>query len=176
MSTFNVSRRQLVSLLGLAAVVVPCGSAVAAPRAVARPAPAKGGGKPASDPAALLAPLHDGSKLGPWQLQAISAVHAGAVTVRLRDARGRCLCVDICARDDAPGALLGPARTARHDLFLANECDGERPTHEDHGLATMALAEIIRTNEHGVQLEGMLTLRDRLRLHRDLVGQKYRNG
>jgi hypothetical protein len=106
-------------------------------------------------------------------VQAIGPVHAGAVTVRLGDADGEPFCVDICAHDAGHGALVGPARTARYDLFLANEGNGAQATKEDHGRAAMALAEIIRTNEHGVELQGMLTLRDRLRLHRDSVGQHY---
>jgi hypothetical protein len=176
MSSFNVSRRQWVSMLGVAAVAVPCRSLLAADKVVPQHASGAKGTGVQSTTCPLLAPLQAGSKLGSWTVDAISAVHAGAITVRLRDASGGLFCVDICARDAAVGAKAGPARTARYDLFLANEGDGDRPTNEDHGRAAMALAEIIRTNEHGVQLQGMLTLRDRLSLHRDRVGQQYRHG
>jgi hypothetical protein len=175
MSTFNISRRRWVSLLGLAAAALPARSLFAAQHAVPRTV-----SEPAADAptarCALLAPLQAGSKLGAWSVDAVSAVHAGAVTVRMRDAAGGTFVVDVCARDDASGTMVGPARTARYDLFVANEGDGDRPTNEDHGRAAMALAEIIRTNEQSVQLHGMLTLRDRLRLHRGRVGQRYRNG
>ena len=174
MSTFNISRRRWVSLLGLAAAAVPCRSLLAAGKPASRPV----GAQPADSQSgsALLAPLRAGSTLGAWTVEAISVVHAGAVTVRLHDASGSVFCVDICARDARLGAMTGPARTVHFDLFLANEGDGDRPTNEDHGRAALALAEIIRTNEQSVVLPGMLTLRDRLRLHRERVGQQYRNG
>ena len=173
MSTFMVSRRQLMGLLGLAAVAVPAGSAWArggsAQRRISpahRQAPAGSGG-------ALLAPLEAGRRIGAWTVQRISEVHAGAVTVALLDGADRRFYLDLCVRDRASGSPSAPARTDLYEIFLANEGDGSRPTHEEHGQAALALAEIVRANEHTVKLEGMLTLRERLGRFPQEVGRTY---
>ncbi|MBI5537558.1 MAG: hypothetical protein HY898_32850 [Deltaproteobacteria bacterium] len=168
-----VSRRQLMGLLGLAAVVVPAGSAWAGGGSTRRqspPAPppvASGSGCP------IVAPLQAGSRIGAWTVEGISAVHAGAVTLTLRDPSGAGFHLDLCRRDRGMGAPAAPAHTDLFEIFLANEGDGSRPTHEDHGQAALAVAEIVRANEHAVKLEGMLTLRERLSRFPREVGRTY---
>jgi hypothetical protein len=168
-----VSRRQLMGLLGVAAVAIP------ARHAWARGAPvARREQQPALPPhlhasCALLAPLSAGSSLGPWVVEGSTPVHAGAVTVAMRDRAGNRFFVDICARDRGPGAPGAPAATERYELFLANEGGGSDPTFEDHGRAAMALAEVIRANENTAGLQGLLTLRQRLLRHAAEVGRAY---
>jgi hypothetical protein len=89
--------------------------------------------------------------------------------VQLSGVDGEKFHIDICARDEGPGAPVPPARTDLCDLFVANEGAGSDPTKEDQGLAAMALAEVIRSHEHRVDLNGLLTLAARLDLHRDCV-------
>jgi hypothetical protein len=115
--------------------------------------------------AALLSPLVVGSSIGRWQITALGALHAGAVSVQLSGLDGQLFHIDICARDDAPGAPEPPAHTDHCDLFIANEGKGNDPTVEDQGLAAMALAEVIRTHENTTDLHGLMTLRARLDLH-----------
>ena len=173
MSMFQVSRRQLMGLLGFAAVAVPArfASADSARRASgSRPAPPAPVGQ---DRCPLLEPLVVGSRLGRWTVVCVAVAHAGAVTVGLADASRRRFFVDVCARDSGLGALRAPAHTDRYDLFLANSGDGNRPSREDDGQAALALAEIVKTNEHRVLMHGMLTMRDRLARFRDQVGRAY---
>ncbi len=80
----------------------------------------------------------------------------------MSDALGQRFQIDICARDDEPGADRGPGRTERFDLIVANRGDGSTSTHEDHGLAAMALAEVVRANEQVVDASVFRTLRQRL--------------
>lgn len=164
MSSFRVSRRQLVGMVATAAAVVP---ALSSTPAVSAPATQE---KARED---LLAPLQPGSPLGEWTIVAIGSVRAGALSLALKDVNGVRFFVDICKRDDAPGAAQPPARTDLYDLFLSNDGDGATATTESHGLATFALAEIVRSNEHSVRLDGMLTRQERLARFAEQVAEGY---
>ncbi len=165
MKSDDVSRRFVVGALGVGAataaagvaigsVRLPNGSSAAAPRQV--PPEASGDDPPAEEDAALLqahklvAPLAVGSRLNRWTVEQILPVKDGAASVVLRDGKGESFQLDICARDDAASAPVGPGRSERFQVFLANSGDGSKATFEDHGLAAMALAEVIRANEHHV--------------------------
>ena len=163
----KASRREVVGWLGAATLVVPTlGSAPAAAAAPSRDADPIPRVLSAAD---LLAPLQPGASLGSCTLLRFGTLHAGAVSVEISTPDAAPFFIDICARDDGPGAPAPPARTSRCDLFLANEGSGTDPTHETQGLAAMALAEIIQTNEHRADLRGLLTLRQRLDRHRSEV-------
>ena len=172
-SMIIVSRRQLMGLLGVAAAAVPLRLARAQVGVPSRPAPLSDPPPHLRASCPLLSPLVAGSVLGPWSIEGMTPVFAGAVTIALRDPRSTRFFVDVCMRDRDPGAASAPAATDRYELFLANEGDGHRPTHEEHGRAAMALAEVIRGNEHAVQLQGMLTLRQRLQRYAAQVGKAY---
>jgi hypothetical protein len=118
---------------------------------------------------ALVAPLVAGSVLGSWRVVRSFSLRAGAVSLELKDASDRPFYLDICKRDRRPSAPKPPASTDLYDIFVANEGDGSATTVEDHGLAAMAVAEVVRANEHSVTVAGMLTLRERLRRHPDQV-------
>ncbi|MFW5740114.1 MAG: hypothetical protein ACOC1F_07090 [Myxococcota bacterium] len=163
----KATRRELVGWLGATALVAP--SLVTASPAVAGPAH-----EPARDPARLsagdlLAPLAIGSQIGAWTVVRFGALHAGAVGVELRGPAGDAFHIDICARDTTLGSPSAPASTDRCELFVANEGSGHDPTQEQQGLAAMALAEIVRTHEHQLDLSGLLTLRERLTRYGDDV-------
>jgi hypothetical protein len=131
--------------------------------------PAEPACAPVLSAAALLSPLALGSSIGSWRIVGLGQLHAGAVSVQLSGVDEEKFHIDICARDDVPGAPVPPARTDLCDLFVANEGAGSDPTNEDQGLAAMALAEVIRSHEHRIDLRGLLTLRARLQLHGDSV-------
>lgn len=170
MKSDEVSRRFVVGALGVgaaaAAATAATGVAVGAiqhPRAAAVPQPQHGSPGPGSsepetanvDPAVqqadrLVAPLAPGHRLGRWTVQQILPVQNGAASVVLADASGEHFQLDICARDPSASAQKGPGRSERFEIFLANSGNGSKATFEDHGLAAMALAEVIRANEHHV--------------------------
>ena len=155
MSDDVLNRLAVLGALGALAAssVVTEAGAVASPPAV---------GSAARDPSAvaeaLLAPLREGSRLGRWRIERVVPLTHGAVSVVLCDRAGQLFQLDVCARDLAPGAPRGPASTELFEVFLANGGDGATGTHEDHGLAAMALAELIRGNEARVDRSGFLTL------------------
>jgi len=163
MKSLAVSRRSMLALVGASAVAVPA-VANAKPfgpldESSAPPDVEEDG---IGDASALLAPLTTGSMLGAWRVTGLSAVRHGALTVRLSDAAGATFYLDVCARDGGLGAHEPPACSERYDIYLSNHGKGADPTVEDHGLAAMALSEILRANENRVGVEGFLTLRQRL--------------
>lgn len=161
----KVSRRHCVGWIGAAVVLAPSVNAAADPclGPTGREDPADDA-EPLSS-SVLLAPLAVGSAIGSWRVERFGRLHAGAVSVELTDVAGESFHIDICARDDGAGAPVPPARTDRCDLFVANEGGGSDPTPEAHGLAAMALAELVRSHEHRVDLRELLTLRARLARH-----------
>ena len=165
MSSNQLSRRRMMTLIGAAVALVPVATlspsrASAAPKTPSNPAdrPAQ----PVAGAFALVAPLVAGSQLGAWRVERGSEVRHGAVTIALRDAHGEEFFLDVCHRDNGLGAPQPPARSERCEVFVANVGDGAKPTNEAHGQAAMALAEILRANEQRAGVAGLLTLRDRL--------------
>ena len=158
----KATRREVVGWLGVAALVPPL---VTAARPAAAALPVQPNIKPPLNAADLLAPLTVGARLGEWTVVGMGVLHAGAVGVDLATEQGDVFHIDICGRDGSIGAPTAPAATDRCELFVANEGKGQDPTRESHGLAAMALAEIVRTHEHQVDLRGLRTLRERLAYH-----------
>lgn len=179
MKSGEISRRFVVGALGAGALSIS--SAVA--REVygkgpdgKRPRPADGSmptdpGEPGTLETKLLYPLVAGSPLDRWTVLRLLPVEHGAASIVVSDGSGRTFQLDLCLRDDAPDAPVGPARTEHFDVFVANHGDGAKVTDEEQGLAAMALAEVVRGNEHGVDRSHFKTLRQRLdaaRVHLNL--------
>jgi hypothetical protein len=154
----KLSRRQLVGMVGAAAALASSG-AIAAER---KPWAATRSAAPATAPspaAAIVAPLAAGVRLGRWRVAGVVA-RSGAVTVGLDDGASPPFYLEVCQRDDE--GPVPPARTDRCDVFVANEGDGALPTVEEQGLAAMAVADVVRANEHQSDLSGLMTHRSRL--------------
>lgn len=97
---------------------------------------------------ALVAPLQAGSKLGRWVVQAILPLSQGVVSVVLSDSVGQPFQLDVVARSEAP---IAPGVSEFFEVLLVNQGNGRTATEEERGLAAMALAEVIRSNEHSVE-------------------------
>ena len=171
----KVSRRQCVGWIGATVALAPTVAAASAGREVPEE-PTEPACAAVLSASVLLHPLVIGSQIGSWRIEGLGQLHAGAVSVQLSGVDGEKFHIDICARDDVPGAPVPPARTDLCDLFVANEGAGSDPTKEDQGLAAMALAEVIRSHEHRVVLHGLLTLRARLEFHGDCVVRRCVEG
>lgn len=177
MKKTEVSRRVLMGALGAGAVGAVATVAIGATRRAAwRGARAVRGAAPKRAIAgaaardgdvaeSLVAPLTPGSQLDRWQVARILPLQNGAASVVLSDTRGQQFQLDVCARDRRKGAPLGPGRSELYEVFLANCGNGRKPTLEEHGLAAMALAEVIRSNEHRVPASAFMTLSERLARH-----------
>jgi hypothetical protein len=161
MSDDSVSRR--AALLALGAGVAGAAALEAAPAgaALAGAEPATAGGD-ADVTRALIAPLEAGSALGRWQLERIVPLEHGVASVIVKDQSGDRFQLDICARDTSAGARRAPGESEHFQVFLANRGDGAKATFEDHGLAAMALSEVIRGNEAQLSRAGFVTLAERL--------------
>jgi hypothetical protein len=169
MSTLRLTRRHALWLAATGAALASSNLARAAIPAL-QPARKEGARPSADDPAwGLIAPLREGSMLGPWRVVAMTPVRAGAITVVVANAQGQNYAIDICQRDDSSSAPVPPARTAHYDIFVVNEGSGNTPTREEHGLAAMALAEVIRSNESSVRPAGLATHRQRLAGYSDQI-------
>ncbi len=119
--------------------------------------PSISGGK--SETVPLLRPLVPGARLGDATLVAARAQH-GALHVVMADADGGRFQVDIC-RIDPAGKERGIQQTERFDFYLANEGGGQTTTAEAHGLALMALAELVRANEQHVDVSAFVPRSER---------------
>jgi hypothetical protein len=125
-------------------------------------APARTSGTSIADAAALLEPLGPDSVLGRWHLRKIGSIVGGSASLVLSDARGVSFQLDIYARDTEVGAPRPPGRSEKFDVFLANGGTGKLSSREDHGLAAMAVADVLRQNEALLDCSGFVTLRTRL--------------
>jgi hypothetical protein len=114
----------------------------------------------------LLAPLVPGARLISWEIVAIEPLAQGAVRVALRGESGATFSVEVLARDASPLAPKPPAQTDKFALYVSNGGDGRTPTAEEQGLAAMALAQIVASNEAAVSNEGFLTHGGRIAQHR----------
>ena len=88
-------------------------------------------------------------------------VKLGAVPVVLESRRGERFQVDILRRDRSVRARRGLAETREYSLFLLNRGRGDTPTQEDHGLAVLWLAALLRPRERAQPALALLTQRER---------------
>lgn len=158
-----IRRRAALGLLGATPLMAVAPAAAAAARPSAAPVPPSRFEGVATDVSELLAPLAPGAEIGGYRIETLVPFAEGAAAVVLRDRAGTAFQVDICARDESPGAPVPPARTVHFDLFLANGGGGATASFERHGLGAMMLAEIVKHNESRLDLAGYATLRERLR-------------
>lgn len=131
--------------------------APAAPTPVVDPAPA------AVDPDTheLQRMLPHGQRFGRWRVVEVLPVKLGAVPVVLESRRGERFQVDILRRDRSTRARRGLAETREYSLFLLNRGLGDTPTQEDHGLAVLWLAALLRPRERSLGPVALLTQRER---------------
>jgi len=169
MDSRHVSRRFVVTALGSGIAVAPL-VARAAVSKVAKPGDSEDASqqKPPSVGELLVAPLKVGSQIAGCKLEQIGEFLQGAIGLILSDRSGQRFAIEICARDaESPRS---PAQTAKFQLYVANEGDGSVPTIEEHGLAAMHLALVIRENESAIDTSDFLSFRERLDLYAgDLV-------
>jgi hypothetical protein len=167
----TVSRRMVVGLLGSGVVLAP-----AVTQALGSVTTDTASVHPAS---VLLAPLQKGERVAGFLVASISPLEEGAVTAVLRDDSGRAFKLEILARDASPLAPRPPAETSRFAVYVQNGGDGWVPTVEEQGLAAMALAKIVASNEATVDAQAFLTHAERFARHRESLvkkGPKTRRG
>lgn len=121
---------------------------------------------------ALVAPLVPGAALGAWRIERLVELEDGAASLVLLDRAGGTFQLDVCARDESEGALVPPGRSVRFDVYLANGGSGDTASFEHHGLAAMAVADVIRHNEAAFDRTGYRTLRERLSTAYDSVKRR----
>lgn len=180
MKKTEVSRRVAVGIIGAGAVgvaasVVAGGRRRLAWRGARAVRPVRGAAAPNATSAragaaqrlseSLVTPLAPGSEIDRWRVERILPVENGAASVVLSDARGRSFQLDVCSRDRRAGAPTAPGRSELFEVFLANAGNGKKASFEEHGLAAMALAEVIRGNEQRVSRSSFLTLSERIARH-----------
>lgn len=105
--------------------------------------------------------LPEGQRFGRWRVVAVLPVKLGAVPVVLESRRGERFQVDILRRDRSTRARRGLAETREYSFFLLNRGQGDTPTQEDHGLAVLWLAALLRPRERATGPVALLTQRER---------------
>jgi hypothetical protein len=140
------SRREVMTTLALGAAAM----LVMAPRRVLAAAETRGGPSLGIDA---------GARFAGSIVTSVGPVTLGALPVRLTDSEGRGFTVDLLRYDpETPGV----ARAGSLSAFVSNDGDGVLATHEEHGLAAMAIASLLAARESaGARLPSLLTLRER---------------
>ncbi len=115
----------------------------------------------ASDDHELQRLLPTGQRFGRWRVVSVLPVKLGAVPVVLQSSNGEHFQVDILRRDRSVRARRGLAETQDYSLFLHNRGRGDTPTQEDHGLAVLWLAALLRPRERIAGAVALLTQRER---------------
>lgn len=156
-----VTRRVALSALGASVTALTTASGAEASGPVLAPRVSKPRMDSPVGAHPLLAPLGVGSRLGRWTVQKVDASEGEVLAVLFEDAQGATFQLDVCRRDDSESAARAPGQSRHFSVFVANEGDGSTPTHEDHGLCAMALAEVISGNEGGVSPHTFSTLSQR---------------
>ncbi|MCA9642698.1 MAG: hypothetical protein H6718_26565 [Polyangiaceae bacterium] len=105
----------------------------------------------------LVAPLTAGSQLGRWKVAGVLPLREGAVSVVMAHGNDERFQLDVVARGDQ----RAPGESEFFQVMVVNRGDGATTTREEEGLAAMALADVIRANEHAVDRSGFLTLEQR---------------
>jgi len=105
--------------------------------------------------------LPEGQRFGRWRVVSVLPVKLGAVPVVLESRRGERFQVDVLRRDRSTRARRGLAETREYSLFLLNRGQGDTPTQEDHGLAVLWLAALLRPRERTTGTVALLTQRER---------------
>lgn len=105
--------------------------------------------------------LPEGLHFGRWRVVSVLPVKLGGVPVVLESSRGERFQVDILRRDHSTRARRGISDTHKYSLFLFNRGQGDTPTQEDHGLAVLWLAALLRPREHTQPTAALLTQRER---------------
>lgn len=166
-----VTRRFMMMALGSGAALAPV-IARGATSGTASRGPAPSGATeppttpewgPTHTPSPLFRGLSSGSVVAGCTVLGIGDLVNGAVGIALRDRAGTRFGVEVCARDAS--APRGPGETQHFSLYVVNEGDGAMPTYEEHGLAAMAIADVVRRNESGADVRDFLTLDERLARH-----------
>jgi|GEM_PF-913069 hypothetical protein len=172
------NRRQFLSGLLTAASAGAAGSAQAlslhnhavTPQATSAPSVASPATSPTPGPTALLDDgithglqdlLPEGLRFGRWRVVSVLPVKLGAVPVVLESRQGERFQVDVLRRDRSARARRGLSETRGYSLFLFNRGQGDTPTQEDHGLAVLWLAALLRPREHTRPDVALLTQRER---------------
>ena len=105
--------------------------------------------------------LPDGVRFGRWRVVSVFPIKLGAVPVVLASRWGERFQVDILRRDRSARARRGLAETQSYSLFLLNRGHGDTPTLENHGLAVLWLAALLRSHESTQAPVALLTQRER---------------
>jgi hypothetical protein len=103
--------------------------------------------------------LAPGMRFGRCTLVAVGPVEAGGVPLTLRASDGTTFGVDVLRHDPA---CPGVARAGALSVYMRNGGTGRTSTHEEHGLAAMAVARLLADRPLGREPAPLLTLRERI--------------
>lgn len=165
----SLNRRGFFVLVGAAAGAMMLARSTSRDSAPASSSPSTGASTPpapqaSASPSSSALGLAPGDSIaGGWTVSAIHPVTLGAIPVILEGAHGK-FQLDVLRR--AENGPSGIGNSERLSVFLCNQGDGGKRTHEDHGLAAMALAEQLKAREASLDLSGLLTLEERQAQHR----------
>ena len=164
----GIGRRGFLTVIGASAgaAVIAKASGASAQHALAwtsAGAPTAPGAPAPPGVPAMFGPLHPGARVERWAVVQVHPVKLGAVPVVLAGADGVPFQVDVLRREPS-SAAVGRSRSLA--VYVVNGGGGAQPTHEDHGLAAMALAGYLADRERaGAPVPRLLTHGQRTMRH-----------
>lgn len=166
----GIGRRAFLTVVGASAgaAVLAKATGASAQRASVPSADGSAAAVTAGQQAApgIFAALHPGARIDRWVVAQVHPVTLGAVPVALVGDDGAPFQVDVLRRDQRAAAVGESPSLA---VYVVNGGAGARRTHEDHGLAAMALAAYLAEREaSGARVPELLTLTERT--------ERYPNG
>jgi hypothetical protein len=115
--------------------------------------------------------LSAGTRFGRWTIVRVHPMARGTVRVDVRGNDGQVFALEILARDAF--ASRPPAEVGALAIHVCNGGDGWAATHEEHGLAAMALAKLLE--QHGLTgpIEGLLSHGERVVTHSEVLHAEF---
>lgn len=164
----GIGRRAFLTVVGASAGAAVLAKATRS-SAQSAPLPGANGSAKASpvpwqhDASGVFAHLHPGTRIDRWVVAKVHAVTLGAVPVALAGEDGVAFQVDVLRRDQRSAAVGASPSLA---VYVVNGGGGTQRTHEDHGLAAMALAAHLAEREQaGASVPKLLTHAQRTARH-----------
>jgi hypothetical protein len=115
--------------------------------------------------------LRAGARFGRWTIVRVDPMVRGSVRVDVRGDDGHVFALEIMARDAS--ASRPPAEVGALAIYVSNGGDGWAATHEEQGLAAMALAKLLERQGQTGPIEGLLSHCERVVAHADVLHAEF---
>jgi hypothetical protein len=115
--------------------------------------------------------LREGARFGRWTIVRVHPMVRGTVRIDVRGNDAQVFALEILARDAF--ASRPPAEVGALAIHVCNGGDGWAATHEEQGLAAMALAKLLEQQGLTGPIEGLLSHGERVVAHAEVLHAEF---